>query len=654
MPAPALHPPRHGPPCGCRGTHSARTALFVLLTRLAWLLLPLLLGGPALAQDQVQQRAYFEDSTGTLSVDQAMAADFQPAGYLLNKGATRSVVWLRLGLAARARPGPALLLLSPTALDDVRLYVQHTASSAVTGAVSGTVSGPISLVERAAQASTPLPLPAGPTVLYLRLQTAGSMMVSAQVLEVAEAQRVERRRLHFQGGLTVFVLAAAAYSCWVFVKTRQLAFLAFGLNILVILLQFSMHFDLLGDWLGDSLGLDTATNKSLTRVSNLANACMGALTMLAFAQHFRFWQPVVTMAKWVALVQIVVFCAYLASGFHPALLFGFIAGMVYTLCFQAAFAVHCLLRHRTLASGGLMAVFVLVYAGMAASLLGGNEPNGLSMFSDIDVFALRALLIPVFMAWLFMTTEADRAAEQARSTEARHQAQMRADLEGRRRQTQSYFLSMLTHELRSPLATIQLASATLSRGQTGDTPDKKRLLHIEKSVDDINYVLERCVEVEQDVDHLLVPQIAPVSIPHLLKDVADSVDARRVALQHGAGDRLAADYQFLRIILANLVSNALKYSPPQSMVELQATGADDPPAATGMRFSVRSRVGDAGVPDAAQVFTRYYRSDGAKRQPGAGLGLWLSQNLASKMGATITMQVADGHIVFSLQVGAAA
>jgi len=329
MPAPALHRA-----CPSRFP-GARAALSRLL---AGVLLALLaaLSAPARAQDLVQQRAYFEDTTGRLGIDQALAADFQPVGYLLNKGATRSVVWLRLELAARAQPGRALLLLSPTALDDVRLYVQHTASGAASGAASGTVSGPISLVERAAQASTPLALPAGPTVLYLRLQTAGSMMASAQVLEVDDAQRIERRRLHFQGGLTVFVLAAAAYSCWVFVKTRQLAFLAFGLNILVILLQFSMHFDLLGDWLGGSLGLDTATNKSLTRVSNLANACMGALTMLAFAQHFRFWQPVVTMAKWVALVQIVVFGAYLASGFHPALLFGFIAGMAYTLCFQAA------------------------------------------------------------------------------------------------------------------------------------------------------------------------------------------------------------------------------------------------------------------------------------------------------------------------------
>lgn len=627
-------------PCRGRRVSSACAGLRRLLGGLACLLLLAALPAPAQAQDLVRERAWLEDTDGTLGIAQARAADFKPVNYLLNRGTTRSVVWLRLGLADRARAGPAVLHLSPNALDDVRLYVQPSAPGAATG--------PISLVERAAQAATRLDLPAGPTVLYLRLQTSGLMMTSAQVLDVDDSNRIERRQMHFQGGLTVFVLAASAFCFWAFFKTREAVYLAFGLNILVVLLQFFMHFDLLSDL----PGLDNASNKAWTRVSNLANSCMGAITMLVFAQRFRFWPAVTWLARAVALVQVVVLGGYWLSGLQQPWLAGFIWGTAYTLCFQAALAVYCVVRHRNLASAGLMGVFVLVYAGMAASLLGNNQPNGLPLFSEIDIFVLRALLIPVFMAWLFMILEADRAAGQARLSAARNNALVRAELETRRRQAQSYFLSMLTHELRSPLATIQLASATLSRQLPGDTADRKRLLHIEKSVDDINYVLERCVEVEQDVDYHLAPQIARVSIRHLLRDVADSVDAGRVVLQHGGDDWLAADYQFLRIILANLVGNALKYSPSQSMVQLQA--ARDGKPAAGMCFSVRSRVGDAGVPDAAQVFTRYYRADGAKKQPGAGQGLWLSQHLASKMGATLAMQVAGGHIVFSLQLGAGA
>jgi hypothetical protein len=96
---------------------------------------------------------------------------------------------------------------------------------------------------------------------------------------------------------------------------------------------------------------------------------------------------------------------------------------------------------------------------------------------------LRALLIPVFMAWLFMILEADRAAGQARLSAARNDALVLGELETRR----------------------QLASTTLSRNHRGDTPDKKRLLHIEQSVNDTDCVLERCVEVAQHVDHHLRP-----------------------------------------------------------------------------------------------------------------------------------------------------
>ncbi len=637
MPAPAPHRP--WPP---RGPSARRVPAWLLA---GLLLLLAALPGAARAQDLVRDRAYLEDAAGTLGVDEARAGAFQPVGYLLNEGPTRSVVWLRLVLAEQAQAGPVWLHLSPSALDEVRLYALFTAS--------GARLGPVNLAARAAQARTRLDLPAGRTVLYLRLQTSGLMMASAQVLAAEDTERLQRHQGHFQGGLTVFVLAAAAFCFWTFYKTREAVYLAFGLNILVILLQVFTHFDLLSGL----PGLDDATSKALTRVSNLANACMGAITMLVFAQRFRFWPAVIWLARAVALAQVAVLAGYLLSGLQQPWMVGFVLGTVYTLCFQAALAVYCLSRHLNLASAALMGVFVLVYAGMAASLLGHHQPHGVSRFSEIDIFVLRALLIPVFMAWLFMILEADRAAAQARLSAARNDALVLAGLETRRRQAQSYLLSMLTHELRSPLATIQLASATLSRGVADGTPDQQRLQHIDKSVDDIHYVLGRCVEVEQDVDHHLVPQIAPVSIGQLLQDVADAVAdpvaARRLVWQQDGEDQLASDRQFLRIILANLVGNALKYSPAQTVVQLQASRSGDG-SAGAVCFSVRSQVGDAGVPDAAQVFGRYYRAEGARKQAGAGLGLWLSQNLAAKLGTAIGMQVAGGDIVFSFELGAAA
>lgn len=113
---------------------------------------------------------------------------------------------------------------------------------------------------------------------------------------------------------------------------------------------------------------------------------------------------------------------------------------------------------------------------------------------------------------------------------------------------------------------------------------------------------------------------------------------------------LRADAQFLGIILRNLLTNALKYSPPESPVDLEARPAPSP-SGQGIRFSVRSRVGPSGVPDRESLFRRYYRAEGAKKLPGAGLGLWLSQSLARKLGSSIDMRLEHDHIEFAFTVG---
>ena len=58
--------------------------------------------------------------------------------------------------------------------------------------------------------------------------------------------------------------------------------------------------------------------------------------------------------------------------------------------------------------------------------------------------------------------------------------------------------------------------------------------------------------------------------------------------------------------------------------------------------------------DVAAIKADAYDPEGAKKLPGAGLGLWLSQALANKIGATIEMQIAQAHIEFSFTLQAPA
>jgi signal transduction histidine kinase len=110
---------------------------------------------------------------------------------------------------------------------------------------------------------------------------------------------------------------------------------------------------------------------------------------------------------------------------------------------------------------------------------------------------------------------------------------------------------------------------------------------------------------------------------------------------------LSSDLHYIKLILNNLLSNALKYSPPDSLVELQVCGREND-RSKQIDISVTNEVGPAGVPDPSRLFERFYRAESARNQSGAGLGLWLSQALAGALGTSIVMQAEDNWISFTL------
>lgn len=94
------------------------------------------------------------------------------------------------------------------------------------------------------------------------------------------------------------------------------------------------------------------------------------------------------------------------------------------------------------------------------------------------------------------------------------------------------------------------------------------------------------------------------------------------------------DAVLLRVILINLLDNALKYSPPGSSVTLTV----DAPALAGTAgplLTISNWPGRAGRPDPKRVFSKYYRSDGARHTTGSGQGTYLVAGLARLLGLMV-------------------
>ena len=194
---------------------------------------------------------------------------------------------------------------------------------------------------------------------------------------------------------------------------------------------------------------------------------------------------------------------------------------------------------------------------------------------------------------------------------AQHQAittqlmlrQEQARLDQQYLQEQRQLLAMLAHEMKTPLANLRI---WMEAGPEGRPV-------MERAIQDMNRVIERCVHSGQISDQSLQPRNEWFDAAELTQAVlAGSRSSARVQLQLPDDVcPLHADAQMLSIVLSNVLENAFKYSAPETAIELQLQACPGPDGAAGWRWRVENVVGEAGLPDPAKVFDKYYRSLGA-------------------------------------------
>ena len=210
-------------------------------------------------------------------------------------------------------------------------------------------------------------------------------------------------------------------------------------------------------------------------------------------------------------------------------------------------------------------------------------------------------------------------------------AQAEALAEGNRMRTA--LLAAVSHDLRTPLASIKASVSSLRQTDVEWSPaDEADLLAtIEQNADRLDALIGNLLDMSRLHTGSLQPFLRPTAIdevaPAALLGLDDSL---RLEMAVPDGFPLVlADPGLLERVLANLFSNALRYSPPNRPPELHAELADG---------TVLLEVVDhgQGVPDEQKerVFEPFTR--GGDRHPGVGLGLAVAKGFAEAMGGRIT------------------
>ena len=224
--------------------------------------------------------------------------------------------------------------------------------------------------------------------------------------------------------------------------------------------------------------------------------------------------------------------------------------------------------------------------------------------------------------------------------------------------TKSRFLNMAAHELRTPLSVIRGYLDMLQAGNLGELPPNQAAA--------IDIVVEKSTELSEHVERVLeaarleagTRRVAERSVD-LAELAAEAVKRAEPRARLAGGElilhcppqsvRVDAAPDDLRLIIDNLINNALTYSPAPARVELTLTDGGTP----------ELRVADNGVGlpegELERVFEQFHRIDNPDfgYPPGTGLGLYISRRSAERNGGTLVVEwsVPGEGTVFLLRLG---
>lgn len=202
------------------------------------------------------------------------------------------------------------------------------------------------------------------------------------------------------------------------------------------------------------------------------------------------------------------------------------------------------------------------------------------------------------------------------------------------------FVAVVSHDLRSPLGTVQLATWQIRElCGSGPAPLEKAVRCVERSVANMNRLIENLVEVSRVDSGRMILDLGDVPLPPLLD--AAITQARpnaeaasvKLSLRAAAGlARVRADRHRLLQIVSNLLVNALKFAPAGAELMLSAE-----PVGEHVRITVSGASLALEREAIAHLFERFWQSKDA-RYRALGLGLYVARSVISAHGGELAVE----------------
>lgn len=205
----------------------------------------------------------------------------------------------------------------------------------------------------------------------------------------------------------------------------------------------------------------------------------------------------------------------------------------------------------------------------------------------------------------------------------------------------SEFISLASHQLRTPLSAVKTYSHMLLDGFMGELNESQRksLLTVVIAANRMNELISTLLNITRIESGSITVAPKDVGIQHIaeevIKELQHTANAKNIALSldvHCKDSTVHTDVLILKEIITNLVSNAIKYTPDNGSVIITLS-------TKGKWLITSVKDSGLGIPRESQeqIFTKFYRAQNVVRREtsGTGLGLYLVKGLTEQLGGKI-------------------
>ena len=578
---------------------------------------------------QVIDVFHFEDTTNEVTVNEITEQQFVPIKNGLAKGYTSAVQWFRLEIDAnQAEVTDTYVRIRPSFLDEVSVY--------------RFLDGQLTLWRELGDKADPkaptdgvgllgFSWPDTDRVMFVRVATQGSLQVTFTAGPIDEVRFQADKILLLQSlyvGFVVFLMVLALIH---FAYEKNWLYMTFFMSQVLYLGVFIL--------LSEGFVGFTLTYLPVPR-GVYSDLMVPLATAAAIGFHYSLFGALKVTRGPRRLLKVMLglctigFLLVLLGQIRMGLQINAVSIMI------APFAYVWAVFRSKPATYRDKVYYLVVYSVLGASIvlwmlpmIGAAKPNFFSDNSLLVYGILTSLLIFLVLSRYQQSVSQELkevsialSLERERASQAKHQKKATKQL-----------VDLVAHEIRTASSVITMSLPIEELGAT-------KVGRCRRALASISLLIDRLIATAEIDQEEVGVSLESVKVGAVLREVVQRLGLLdRVRLEVPEGAACQSNYFYLVIALENLLDNALKYSEPDSMVEVRVTEL-------GGRclISVTNQVNPTLIIDTQRIFERYYRTKSHSAIRGSGVGLYLVQTIIEKMAGSVTVTQSDNVVEFKV------